>query len=185
MKFTCPNCGYVGDTAKAQAALVEAINKLYARFGLEEAAAREYMLSFRAALNAPVYPPKEQRQLQALLVMWETREFEHRSRIWRITREAIRDAMLIACNNELVGLKNHNYIKAILYKQAMQEDARAEKQKHARAVNRPRTADQGMSRIGPLPEKVYAHPAETNDPDAVKRAREEAHRKLKIRKGGE
>lgn len=134
MKTTCPQCGHIFETAKARREPVARLNDVYAGFGLEEATVREYIDCFRVSRESANSIPKEMRLLKELIAMWAVESFFFRGRNWNTTREKIRDAMLAACNRQLIGLSNHNYIKKILYTWAQAEGSREERERHEAAT---------------------------------------------------
>ncbi len=138
MKYTCPKCGHNGETLKDKNLPLQRLNALYAAFGLDEGLVREYLDCFRVSRESQNSIPKETRLLKELVSMWAIEGFNYRGRGWNATRVQIAEAMTLVCNKQLIGLGNHNYIKAILHKQAMDADAKAEKEKHEAAMNRGR-----------------------------------------------
>jgi hypothetical protein len=189
MRTTCPACGTVFDTAKAKAAPLEELNKLYKAFGLEETIAREYTDCFRVSREAANSTPKEKRLLGELIAMWQGEVFGYKGRDWRTTRERIRDAMLVCCNRQLIGLKNHNYLKAILHKQAENDEIRTERDKHEAALKRNRPRSQGFSSAAGVITRSDAtrqSPPTPEDIEEIRKIIADGKRMLKIKpKGGD
>ncbi len=161
MKTTCPQCGNVFETAQARREPVERLNAVYAGFGLEEATVREYIDCFRVSRESANSIPKEMRLLKELVSMWAVELFSYRGRNFRTTREKIRDAMVAACNRQLIGLMNHNYIKKILFVQAQAEGIREEREKHEKAQQRLRKPGQGIETAGSV---IDRHSRESGNP---------------------
>ncbi len=144
MKYTCPKCGYVGDTKAVKDAAAQELNALYARFGLEEKLAREYLNRFLPPSGRDMHNAKERRLLEELLAIWESGYFERSRRGFQVSREMVRDAMRIVCDNQ-VDPKTHGYLLAILQRKAVQVERVAEREKHEKAEARLRKPGQGMT----------------------------------------
>lgn len=145
MKTDCPRCGLHFDTSATKKHENDELLAALVPFRFHVDLAIEYLNCFRVKPDSPVAHKKALRILSELVNVWEGELFWYRGRDWRTTRDQVKEAMELCCNRQLFGLKNHNYLKAILHKQAVDAEIKAEQDKHDKATKRNRTPSQGMS----------------------------------------
>jgi len=133
LKLTCPVCGAeIGLDQAGQAAELMALGRAAAAFGEDWDLVSEYLELFRARPGGPLLLKKRLRLAREVWGLWERGYFECDGREYRVSREAVREALRQMGNRGLQGLKNHNYLKKILVSQAQEEDRAAERERRGR-----------------------------------------------------
>jgi len=151
MKLTCPVCGAALSLDQAgQAEVLVALGRAAAAFGEDWDLVSEYLELFRARPGGPLLLKKRLRLAREGWVIWERGYFECDGRGYRVSREAVREALRQMGNRGLQGLKNHNYLKRILVSLA-QEESRAGERERREQEDRLRA---GWGRPAPRPRVV-------------------------------
>jgi len=117
MKIICPGCGHdfdfeevLRDTANDQ------ILRLYIRFGDHLRLAFSYVRCFRRHPSVPLQEGRHLRLLEELWEMVRTGVFDSGGKKYAVKGQKVIEGMKAVCEQELKGLKNHNYLKTILVK---------------------------------------------------------------------
>ncbi|OPX18732.1 MAG: hypothetical protein BZ151_13145 [Desulfobacca sp. 4484_104] len=133
MKLRCPACGseFDLDQAVKDRDLEELIQRA-ARFGEDWALISEYLDGFRLRRDGALSIKKRLRLVKEVWEMWSTCRLKWGKEEYLIGRQEFREALTQVCNRELLGLKNHNYLKQVLKAAARQTSVRLEKERRDR-----------------------------------------------------
>jgi hypothetical protein len=154
VKLRCPACGqdFSLDAAVKDRDL-DALVKMAAQFGLDWPLVSEYLDCFRFRRDGALAVKKRLRLAREVGEMWRTCKFSFRGEHFRIGLPELRESLAEICNRELLGLKNHNYLKTILVTAAQKTSQREERELKEK---------EGRLRAGEKPEE----PAEP-EPEAL------------------
>ncbi|MBI4714421.1 MAG: hypothetical protein HY760_00480 [Nitrospirae bacterium] len=104
------------------------------RLGARAALATEYVDGFRTKKSAALSAKKLRRLLEEVEALLKTGTFTYDNREYKTTPEAIEEALREVCNRDLLGLKNHNYLKQVI--RGVIEKRRAQYEKSLRSPYR-------------------------------------------------
>ncbi len=133
MKLRCPACGSEFDLDRAvKDRDMEELIRRAARFGEDWALISEYLDGFRVRRDGALSVKKRLRLVREIWEMWSTCRLKWGKEEYLIGRQEFREAMAQVCNRELLGLKNHNYLKQVLKAAARQTSIRLEGERRDR-----------------------------------------------------
>ena len=113
-KLTCPKCGCASSLqAFALHADLLGLMKLASKFGSRWPWVAEYLDAFRSAADRPLKPYRMKLLLEEILEMVEKRGFVYDRQQHAIRPDALFSAMWEVALKNLVGMKNHNYMKKV------------------------------------------------------------------------
>lgn len=115
MKLRCPQCGArltlaAAEAAETAAALVEELTA----WGRYRPIVVEYVACFRVRQGAEMSEAKRLRLLREVREMWESGRLRYNGREYVVRPADLLWGMQQVANRELVGLKNHNYLKVVV-----------------------------------------------------------------------
>lgn len=115
MKLRCPQCGArltlaAAEAAETAAALVEELTA----WGRYRPIVVEYVACFRVRQGAEMSEAKRLRLLREVREMWESGRLRYNGRDYVVRPADLLWGMQQVANRELVGLKNHNYLKVVV-----------------------------------------------------------------------
>ena len=124
ISLICPRCGnsFVLEDAIKEVEQRE-LADIAAKFGQSWRLIYEYTDCFRKSEYGGMQRSKRLRLLKETAKLFDTCEFLYEGRRWRTTWPEVIGAITEICNREKWGLKNHNYLKAILVKTAKRVSA--------------------------------------------------------------
>jgi len=124
INLICPRCGnsFVLEDAIKEVEHRE-IADIAAKFGQSWRLIYEYTDCFRKSEYGGMQRSKRLRLLKETAKLFDTCEFQYEGKRWRTTWPEVLTAVTGICNREKWGLKNHNYLKAILVKTAKRVSA--------------------------------------------------------------
>lgn len=130
MKLRCPACGneFALDRAVKERDLEELI-KSAARFGADWPLVSEYLDSFRVRRDGALGVKKRLRLLDEIWEIYSTGKVKLGREEYWVERQELREALAQVCNRELLGLKNHNYLKQVLSGAARKASGRLERER--------------------------------------------------------
>lgn len=114
-KLTCPWCERSVNLDQLEMAdLFRERNDLAAELGRAWRLANEYVDCFRAKRGGRITLKKRVRILREIAKLWRTCEFQYDGRRYSTRQEQVLEGLTAACNRDLAGLDNHNYLKKVL-----------------------------------------------------------------------
>ena len=167
MKLRCPACG--SDINLDQAVRdrdQEELVRAAARFGTDWQLISEYLDGFRLRKDGALALKKRLRLLKEVWVMWESGRFQMGGQWWLIGREEFKAALADVNNRELLGLKNHNYLKQVLKAAAKQTSVRMERERRGQEHQKQAgfRTDQAQAVYSPETRKMVALVKASFDP---------------------
>lgn len=110
MKFNCPHCQKQIDLDFLFQS--DALERY--QFGSDWPLVLEYLDLFRVHPEGRMAAKKQLRLLGELWKFWSTGRFAFDGQEHQASPAQIRAALRAVCNRELIGLRNHNYLKIVL-----------------------------------------------------------------------
>jgi hypothetical protein len=132
VKLRCPACGaeFGLDEGTRAAELLE-LDRAALAFGLDWPLVAEYLDCFRFRRDGALALKKRLRLAREVWAMWSACRFDYGGESYRVRLEDLKEALAQMGNKELLGLKNHNYLKQILRAAAAMTLKRKEKERLA------------------------------------------------------
>lgn len=144
MRLRCPACGSEIKWEEAvRGGDLEALGRAQTAFGADFELVNEYLDGFKARRGGPLHLKKRLRLLREVWDMWSTGRFTFGGEEYQVGREEFREALAQVANRELVGLKNHNYLKQVLKAAARKTSVRLERER------REKEQQPGLGRLEP------------------------------------
>ncbi len=129
MKLRCPACGADFNLEEAvRGQVMEELVRVAANFGMDWPLVSEYLDLFRLRRDGALAVKKRLRLLKEVWGMWQTGKFCIGGQWYTVGRQEFRGALAEVNNRELLGLKNHNYLKQVLRAAAQRTAVRLEKE---------------------------------------------------------
>jgi hypothetical protein len=168
MKLRCPVCGgeFTLDQAAQAQDLVD-LSELAASFGPDWLLVAEYLDCFRYRKDGALAVKKRLRLARDMKKLFNTCMFQYGGEIYRVSLPDIKEALAQVANREMLGLKNHNYLKQIL-KAAAEKLSRREERVRKEREDRLRsgiTEDGRPVHRGAVPEAVGEIIGSSEPPD--------------------
>ena len=115
MDIVCPHCGKEFDFEEnLKNSANDRILKIYCAFGENIRLSAAYMRCFRNHEHVPLRESRHLRLLEEVFEISRTGVFHSGGKKYVVHGKRVLEAMKIICEKNLSGLKNHNYLKAIL-----------------------------------------------------------------------
>jgi len=142
MKARCPHCGGAYDFEHACLDVdLRAMLQCASRLGRNYGIVAEYLELFEGV--RPSKPKKMRRLIEEIESLFQRKTFTIRRETYRISTEGICASLREVCNRSPRGLRNHNYLKAV-----MKSVAEAEEQGGLREADRTHRAREERIRSG-------------------------------------
>ncbi len=127
MRLRCPECGARLTLAAAERAEAAAAMAAEAAFwGPDFPVVAEYVACFRTRPGGEVQAAKRLRLCREVREMATTGRLRYHGQDWAVRRQDLVAGLRLVANRELVGLRNHNYLKAVVVGRLRQGGGRGE-----------------------------------------------------------